>query len=86
MSFEKRFDDESKMFQRNKNQTIITEIQKTNLVKSVKEIIVDLMKNEIEQIKEVLLKVIEMLKVNLKKSIEKQSKLIRTLNKIENKF
>ena len=48
--------------------------------------IVDLMKNEIEQIKEILLRMIEMLKVDLKENVESSSKLIRTLNRIENKF
>ena len=42
--------------------------------------------NEIEQIERILLKMIEMLKVNLKKNFENTSKLIRTLNRIENKF
>ena len=48
--------------------------------------IADLMKNEIEQIKRILLKVIEMLKADLKENIENSRKLIRTLNRIENKF
>ena len=86
MLFKRRFDDESKKFRKNENQTITTRIQKTNLVKSVKEIVVSLIKNEIEQINKILLKMIEMLKANLKKNIEKQLKLIRTLNRIENKF
>ena len=46
----------------------------------------DLMRNKIEQIKKILLKVIEMLKVDLKESVENSSKLARTLNRIENKF
>ena len=48
--------------------------------------IVDLFKNKIKQIKKILLKMIEMLKANLKKSVENSSKLIRTLNQIENRF
>ena len=48
--------------------------------------IADLMKSKIEQIKKILLKVIEMLKVDLKKDIESSSKLVRTLNYIENRF
>ena len=48
--------------------------------------IVDLMKSEIEQIEKILLKIIEMLKVDLKENVENSSKLVRTLNRIENKF
>ena len=44
------------------------------------------MKSEIEQIKKILLRVIEMLKTDLKENIENSSKLIRTLNRIKNKF
>ena len=55
------------------------------LVISVSQI-VDLINNKIEQIKKILLKVIEMLKTNLKENVENSSKLIRTLNRIENKF
>ena len=44
------------------------------------------MKSEIEQIKKILLKMIEMLKADLKKNIESFSKLVRTLNRIKNKF
>ena len=44
------------------------------------------MKNEIEQIEKILMRVIEMLKVDLKENVENSSKLIRTLNRIENKF
>ena len=86
MLFEERFDDESKKFSKDKSQAINTRTQKINLVRSVKEIIVDLMKSDIEQIKKILLKIIEMLKINFKKSIKKQSKLIRTLNRIESRF
>ena len=86
MSFEERFDDESKKFQKNKNQIINKRNQKINLVKKVKKVIADLMKKKIEQIKKILLKVIEMLKIDLKKNVENSSKLIRTLNRIENKF
>ena len=60
--------------------------QKQNLIKSVKEVIVDLFESKIEQVKFFLLKMIEMLKTNLKKDVENSSKLIRTLNRIENKF
>ena len=86
MSFEKRFDDESKKFRRDKSQIINKRNQKISLVKKVKKVIADLMKSEIEQIKKILLKVIEMLKVDLKKNVENSSKLVRTLNRIENKF
>ena len=86
MSFEERFDDKSNKFRRDKNQIINKRNQKINLIKKVKEMIADLMKNEIEQIKKILLKVIEMLKVDLKENIESSSKLIRTLNRIKNKF
>ena len=48
--------------------------------------IADLFKNKIEQVKKVLLKIIEMLEANLKKDVENLSKLIRTLNRIESKF
>ena len=86
MSFEKRFNDESKKFRRNKNQIINKRNQKINLIKKVKEMIVNLMKSEIEQIKKILLRVIEMLKVDLKKNVENSSKLVRTLNRIENRL
>ena len=42
-----------------------------NLIKEIKEVIADLMKNKIEQIKRILLKIIEMLKVDLKKKHRK---------------
>ena len=48
--------------------------------------IVDLINNKIEQIKRILLKMIEMLKADLKENVENSSKLIRTLNRIENRF
>ena len=48
--------------------------------------IANLMKSKIEQIKRILLKMIEMLKTDLKENIENFLKLIRTLNRIENKF
>ena len=86
MSFEERFDDESKKFREDKSQIINKRSQKINLIKEVKEVIADLMKSEIEQIKRILLKMIEMLKVDLKEDIESFSKLIRTLNRIENRF
>ena len=86
MSFTKRFDDESKKFLRDKSQMLNMRNQKQNLIKSVKKVIVDLFENEIEQMKKILLKVIEMLKANLKENVENSSKLIRTLNRIESKF
>ena len=86
MSFEERFDDESKKFRKNKSQIINKRNQKISLVKEVKKVIVDLMKSEIEQIKRILLKMIEMLEVDLKENVENSSKLVRTLNRIENKF
>ena len=86
MSFEERFDDESKKFRESKNQIINKRSQKINLIKEVKKVIADLMKNKIEQIKKILLRVIEMLKVDLKENIESFSKLIRTLNRIKNRF
>ena len=86
MSFEERFDNESKKFRESKNQIINERNQKINLVKEVKEVIVDLMKSEIEQIKRILLKMIEILKADLKENIENSSKLIRTLNRIKSKF
>ena len=48
--------------------------------------IADLMKNKIEQIKKILSRIIEMLKTNLKENVENSSKLVWTLNRIENKF
>ena len=60
--------------------------QKQNLIKSVKKVIADLFENKIEQMKEILLKVIEMIKANLKENVENSSKLIRTLNRIESRF
>ena len=86
MSFEKRFDDESKKFRKSKNQIINKRNQKINLIKEVKEVIVDLMKNEIEQIERILLRMIETLKADLKEDIENSSKLIRTLNRIKSRF
>ena len=86
MSFTKRFDDESKKFLRDKNQVLNMRNQKQNLIKSVKEVIADLFESEIEQVKKILLRVIEMLKTNLKENVENSSKLIRTLNRIENRF
>ena len=86
MLFEERFDDESKKFRRNKNQIINKRNQKINLVKEIKEMIADLMKNKIEQKERILLKMIEMLKIDLKENVENSSKLVRTLNRIENRF
>ena len=83
MSFEKRFDDESKKFRRDKSQIINKRNQKINLIKEVKEVIADLMRSEIEQIERILLRVIEILKADLKENIENSSKLIRTLNRIK---
>ena len=60
--------------------------QKQNLIKSVKKVIANLFENKIEQIKEILLKMIKLLKANLKESVENSSKLIQTLNRIESKF
>ena len=85
MSFTKRFDDESKKFLRDKSQMLNMRNQKQNLIKSVKKVIADLFKSEIKQMKEILLKIIEMLKANLKENVENSSKLIRTLNRIESK-
>ena len=48
--------------------------------------IADLMKNEIEQIKKILLRMIEILKADLKENIENSSKLVRTLNRIKSRF
>ena len=42
--------------------------------------------NENEQIERILLKMIKMLKVNLKENFENTLKLIRTFNKIENRL
>ena len=55
MSFEERFDDESKKFRRDKSQIINKQNEKISLDKKIQEMIADLMKNEIEQIKEILL-------------------------------
>ena len=86
MSFEERFDDESKKFRKDKSQIINKRNQKINLVKKVKEVIADLMKSEIEQIERILLRVIEILKTDLKENIENSSKLARTLNRIKSRF
>ena len=40
----------------------------------------------IEQIKRKILKMIKMLKIDLKEKIKNSSKLIQTLNRIKNKF
>ena len=82
----RRFDDESKKVRRGKSQEIKIRIQKINLVRSIKEIVADLMRSEIEQIERILLKVIEVLEVNLKADIENSSKLALTLNRIENRL
>ena len=50
--------------------------QKINFIKNVKKIIVNLTTNKVEQIEEILLKIIGMLKVNLEEKIENFSKLI----------
>ena len=84
--FEKHFDDKSKKFRKNKSQIINKRNQKISLVKEVKKEIADLIKNKTEQIKKILLKIIEMLKVDRKENVENSSKLVRTLNRIENKF
>ena len=60
--------------------------QKQNIIKSVKEMIVDLFENNIEQMKEIILKIIEMLEANLKENVENSSNLIRTLNRIESRL
>ena len=60
--------------------------QKQSMIKSAKKVITDLFESKIEQVKDILLKVIEMLKANLKKNVENSSKLIRTLNRIERSF
>ena len=86
MSFEERFDDEPKKFREGKSQIINKRNQKINLVKEVKEVIADLMKSEIEQIEKILLRMIEILKADLKKDIENSSKLVRTLNRIKSRF
>ena len=44
------------------------------------------MKSEIEQIKKISLKIIEMLKVDFKRNVKNSSKLARTLNRIKNRF
>ena len=66
MLFEERFDDESKKFRNDKSQIINKRNQKIKLITEVKEVIVDLIKSEIEQIKKILLRMIEMLKADLK--------------------
>ena len=48
--------------------------------------IVNSINNKIEQRKKILLKMIEMLKVDLKENVKNSSKLVRTLNCITNKF
>ena len=86
MSFTKRFDDESKKFLKSKSQVFNMRNQKQNLIKNVKKVIADLFENEIEQMKEILQRMIEMLKTNLKENVENSSKLIRILNRIESRF
>ena len=71
MSFEERFDDESKKFRKDKSQIIDKRNQKISLVKKIQEVIADLMKNEIKQREKILLKVIEMLKIDLKENVKK---------------
>ena len=71
MSFEEHFDDESKKIRKDKSQIINIRNQRINLVKEIKEIIADLMKNKIKQIKKILLRVIEMLEIDLKKKTSK---------------
>ena len=86
MLFAKRFDDKSKKFLKNKSQMFNMRDQKQNLIKNVKKVIVNLFKSKIEQIKEILLRVIEILKANLKENVENSSKLIQTLKQIESRF
>ena len=71
MSFTKRFDDESKNLRKNLKQAFKRQNQKIDLIKIVKEVFTNLMTNEIKQIERILLKVIEMLKTNLKKKTSK---------------
>ena len=42
--------------------------------------LVNLFKNKIEQIREILVRMIEILKVSVKENVENQLKLIQTLN------
>ena len=86
MLFEERFDDESKKFRKNKSQIINKRNQKISLTKKVKEVIADLIKSEIEQKEKILLRVIKVLKVDLKKDVENSSKLVRTLNRTKNRL
>ena len=75
MSFVERFDDDSKNFRENLKQAFKLQNQKINLIKSAKKIILHLMTSDIKQIEKILMKIIEMLKIDLKKKIENSSKL-----------
>ena len=79
MSFVKRFDDNSKNFRKNLKQTFKLQNQKINFIKSVKEIITNLMTSDVKQIEKILIKIIKMLKIDL----EKKSKFIRIKSNIE---
>ena len=86
MSFVERFDDDLKNFRKKLKQTLKLQNQKFNLIKSVKKIFVDLMTNDVKQIEKILIKIIKMLKIDLKKEIENSSNISQTLNKIESRF
>ena len=86
MSFVKRFDDDSKDFRKNLKQTFKLQNQKINPIKSVKEVVAILITSDVKQIEKILIKIIEMLKIDLEKKIENSSKLNQTLNKIESRL
>ena len=74
LSFVKRFDDHSKNFRRNLKQTLKLQNHKIDFIKSVKKIIADVMTNNVKQIEKDLIRIIKMLKIDLKKEIEISSK------------
>ena len=68
MLFVKCFDDDSKNFRKNLKQTFKLQNQKINFIKSVKKVIANLMSNDVKQIEKILIKIIEMFKIDLKKN------------------
>ena len=86
MSFTRRFGGESEDLRGDLEQAFKIQNQKIDLIRSVKEIVANLMTNDVKQIERILLKVIEMLKTDLKKDVKNTSKLSRTLNRIENRL
>ena len=68
--FVKRFDDDSKNFRESLKQTFKLENKIRDFIKSVKAINANLVISNVKPIEDILIKVIEISKVDLKKEIE----------------